>query len=514
MELTILDIISFVLFIALVIGISIFVSYKRSNKAVDYFLAGRSLSWWLIGMSLIASNISTEHFVGMAGAGFGEIGLAIASYEWIAAITLVFIALFFLPLFLKLGIYTLPEFLEHRFGSTSRTIMAIYMVIALVMAGMITVIYSGAIGLRAIFDMELQKGIWLIGILAAVYTIYGGLRAVVWSDLVQGLALLLGGIFVMILGFIKVGGVGSFLTENSDKLHLVLPMDNMDIPWTAFLLGIWIPNFFYWGFNQFIGQRALGAKSLREGQKGLMFAAIIKVAMPFIIVFPGIMAYQLYGDKITSADEAYPTLIANILPVGFRGIMFAALFGAIMSSLDSMLNSASTIFTIDIYSRLIKKKSSSKNLVFVGRVTTAICALFACLLGATPEKLGAGVFSYIQQVWGFISPGITTVFFFGIIFRRAPSSASVTALLLGPLLYGIYFFTPALKSNMAFLNAMAIIFVILFAIMWVMTLIKPLAQPVKFKENPDVNVTDTSSSIRWVGAGIIAVVAVIYIIFW
>ena len=320
MELSFWDYTFFIAFFVIVIGVSLWKSRGDENSE-DYFLAGRSLPWWLVGFSLIASNISTEHFVGMAGSGFGSLGLAVASYEWIAAITLVAVALFFLPRFLAAGIYTIPEYLEYRYNKISRSIMAFYMMIMYVAVALASVLYSGAIGLTTIFGLELSTAVWLIGILAGVYTVLGGLKAVVWTDLFQGAALIIGGFIVMVLGFNTLGeqvgggiisGISHFIEKNSDKLHMILPADNPDIPWTALIFGIWIPNFFYWGLNQFITQRTLASKSLAEGQKGILFAASIKLIIPFIIVIPGIMAFGLYGDQITNGDQAYPTLIKNI----------------------------------------------------------------------------------------------------------------------------------------------------------------------------------------------------------
>lgn len=270
MSLSPLDITAFVAFLSVVVGVSLWASRNEKDSA-DYFLAGRQLGGLLIGISLVASNISTEHFVGMAGSGFGAAGLAIASYEWIAAVTLVVVAFGLLPLFLKLGIYTMPEFLEVRFGPGPRTLMAGYMLVAYVGVAMAAVLYSGALGMQTLFGLDLLKGIWLVGALAGAYTIYGGLKAVVWSDLIQGISLLLGGALVLFLGMRAVGGWDAFVTANGDKLHVILPSDNSEIPWTALLLGIWIPNFFYWGFNQFITQRTLGARSLaaRDHSGGL-----------------------------------------------------------------------------------------------------------------------------------------------------------------------------------------------------------------------------------------------------
>ena len=508
MQLTLTDGIAFVSFLAFVVGVSLYAS-RREKDTKDYFLAGRHLTWWLIGFSLIASNISTEHFVGMAGAGFGEAGLAIASYEWIAAITLVVMALWLLPLFLRLGIYTMPEFLEHRYGRPARTLMAVYMMIAYIGVAIAAVLYSGALGLKTVFGLDLTTGIWLIGLLAGAYTIYGGLKAVVWSDLIQGSALLLGGLFVAILALNAVGGLESFLSQNGDKLHTILPADHPDIPWTAMLFGIWIPNFFYWGFNQFITQRTLGSKNLAHGQDGIMLAALIKLIIPFIIVFPGIMAFQLYGDQITNGDQAYAVLIQNLLPAGFRGIMFAALFGAVMSSLDSMLNSAATIFTMDIYAQHIDKTSSAERRLYVGRIATAVFVLLGCLIAPLPGKF-EGVFRYIQMVWGFISPGIVAVFFFGIINRRAPLSAALWGMGLSVPIYSLLNWA---LPDIAFLNHMAISFAVIVVVMATMTKVNPLPEPVVFAERGEVDLTPSSRA-RKLAAVIVGLTVLLYVIFW
>lgn len=526
MQLTLFDGVAFAAFIAAVIAISLYASRKEESSQ-DYFLAGRSLSWWLIGFSLIASNISTEHFVGMAGKGFGETGMAIASYEWIAAISLVVVALFLLPLFLRLGIYTMPEFLEYRYGPAPRTVMAVYLTVAYVAVALATVLYSGALGLITIFDIPsaLQQrfdmqpdqarfwalilSIWLIGVLAGAYTIYGGLKAVVWSDFLQGATLLIGGVMVTVIGLSKVGGFSFFMDQNADKLHMVLPRSHPDIPWTALLLGIWIPNFFYWGCNQFITQRTLAARSLAQGQKGIVCAAFLKLLMPFIIVIPGIMAFQLYGDQIANKDQAYPVLIQHILPAGLRGIFLAALVGAVMSSLDSMLNSASTIFTMDLYKRYLRPQADERRLLKVGRVTTAVLVVAGCLMAPFPEKFG-GVFEYIQKMWGFISPGILAVFVFGLIIRRAPSAAAVAALIAGVPVYGLLlWFLPGI----AFLNHMAITFAALIIIMGVITALRPLPAAVTFKTISPIDLTPSRSA-RWLSAVVIALTVALYILFW
>jgi solute:Na+ symporter, SSS family len=420
MELSILDISLFAAFFALVVGVSMYKSRKEENEE-DYFLAGRGLVWPLIGISLIAANISTEQFVGMAGQGAGNVGLAIASYEWMAAITLVIVAFLFLPKFLSSGIFTIPEFLEYRYNKTARTIMAVYMMLIYVAVTLAAVLYSGGLALHTIFNMDLTAAVWLIGIIAALYTTWGGLKAVAWADLFQGTALIIGGFIVLFFGLDAVGGLPVFLESNEDKLHMILPADHPVLPWTALIIGLWIPNLYYWGLNQYIAQRGLAAKSLKHGQLGVIFAAAIKLIIPFIIVFPGIMAAQLYPEQLSDSDMAYPLLIKNLIPTGLRGLIFAALAGAVISSLASMLNSASTIFTMDIFKGFIKKDPSRKELVKTGRIATMIFVLIGCVIAPNlghPRFLG--IFTYIQEFQGFISPGVLAAFLFGLIVKKLP----------------------------------------------------------------------------------------------
>jgi SSS family solute:Na+ symporter len=512
MQLSWLDIGVFLAFVCFVVGISLYKSRKKKETSEDYFLAGRSLFWYLIGFSLIASNISTEQFVGMSGQSAGHVGMAVASYEWVAAITLVFVALFFLPKFLKTGIFTIPEFLEYRYNPIPRAIMAFYTVIIYVAVTIAAVLYSGGLTLYTIFGIDLTTAVWIIGIIAAFYTTYGGLRAVVWADLIQGSALIIGGVLTMILGFIAVGGVSNFLQTNADRLHMILPSDHIEIPWTALVIGIWIPNFYYWGFNQYIMQRTLGAKSLKQGQRGVIFAASLKLLIPFIVVFPGIMALQLYKDQLSTADQAYPLLIKNLIPAGLKGFMFAAIFGAVMSSLDSMLNSASTIFTMDLYKRHFKKDASSKSLIKIGRIMTVVFVLVGCLIA--PQLMNPkfkGIFHYIQDFQGFISPGILAAFVFGIIFKRAPPSAAITALILNVPVYGIlhlkYF------DNIVFLNKMAITFGILILTMAIITILKPLTRPKVLPEGGGIDMKP-EAWVVWLGLAVIVATVVLYIIFW
>lgn len=511
MRLEALDVVVFVAFLALVVAVSLYAS-REEEDTEDYFLAGRRLSWWLIGFSLIASNISTEQFVGMAGSGYGSTGLAVASYEWIAAISLVVVAWLLLPRFLSAGIYTMPEFLEYRFGPRPRAIMAAFMMIMYVVVALPSILYSGAVTLHQMFpQVSLEAGVWAIGIIAGGYTVYGGLKAVVWSDLLQGGALLLGGALVMVLGFQAVGGVDAFFSHNADKLHVVLPASDPAIPWTALLFGIWIPNFFYWGLNQFITQRTLGARSLAAGQNGIMLAATLKLVTPFLVVFPGIMAFQLYGSELgPKMDQAYPMLITRILPAGLTGVVFAALFGAVMSTLDSLLNSASTILTMDLYRRHLRPDATPRQLVGIGRWTTAVFVIAGCAVAPQIAHMSKGVFDYIQKFQGFVSPGILAVFVFGMVVPRAPTVAAVTGLLLNIPVYGLLLWLwPALP----FLQAMAIVFLCVVIAMAILTWLQPLAAPVTLPRQTDFDLTSSRVG-RWWGTAIIAATVALYVVFW
>ena len=705
----IVDIVVFLGFIVAVISIGLIKSRDEETEgekgAQDYFLAGRGLTWWLVGFSLIAANISTEQFVGMSGKAADWLGMAIASYEWMAAVTLVVVAFVFLPKFLKSGIYTIPEFLEYRYTPAARTIMALFSLVVLVGVPTVTVIFSGAKVITANFrgyeiaglDLgDISTGCWIIGTLGAVYVFFGGLKACAWADLIQGAALVLGGCVIAMFAFevlssadpeqlIKTSrnseltvediadenGWGRFWKLNDaplpeGKLHMKRPIDDPDIPWSALLIGLWIPNFFYWGLNQYITQRTLGSKSLAEGQKGVVFAAFLKLVIPFVVVIPGILAFNLFnGDlrddavrrnaeivakyspelysKLSDAmkpdpsveenaslmeriegylasddtakpqvyafdadfqklypadsrqvqeynlslvqkdiepiatdeedpdekliseneklieavkgneslsekvgvetlidhdyDNAFPTLIRELLPEGngIKGFVLAAMFGAVVSSLASMLNSASTIATMDIYRKLFPNSSQS-TLVSMGRVFVALFVVIAMALApmlANPEF--DGIFSYVQEFQGFLSPGVLAIFVFGLLINRAPRSCGMVGLVLSPVLFAIFKFgkqIPGVSSipglitsesmkaagskgivDWPFLDRMALTFGIVLAVLTLMTVIKPLKQPVELPVNEEMDVT-SSPGAKLFGWVVIALTAVLYYIFW
>lgn len=510
MTLNWLDISVFLMFIFIVVGISLYKS-RREKTSEDYFLASRWLPWWLIGFSLIAANISTEQFVGMNGSAAGAVGLAIASYDWIAAITLVFVAIYFLPKFLRIGIFTLPEYLEHRYNPLARGIMAFYTIIIYVAVTIAAVLYSGGLTLHTIFDIDLTMAVWAIGFIAALYTTWGGLKAVAWADLFQGSALIIGGLCVAIFGFVAVGGVSSFMQHNSDKLHVFLPGDHPELPWTALLIGLWIPNLYYWGLNQYIAQRTLAARNLKHGQLGIIMAGGIQVFLPLIIVIPGIMAHQLYAGQMSTSDAAFPLLIRHLIPAGLRGFIFAAIAGAVISSLASMLNSASTILTMDLYKRHLNKDASSFVLISFGRIATIVFVVIGCVIA---PQLGdprfRGIFHYIQDFQGYISPGILAAFLFGMIFKRAPSSAGVAALILGVPVYGILHLPRF--AHIAFLNKMAISFSIIVLAMSVITWMRPLDEPKIMAARTPTEVK-TSPIVYLFGAIVVIATLSCYVIF-
>jgi SSS family solute:Na+ symporter len=472
-------VIAFFAFLAVVITVSLLKS-RGEKTGEDYFLAGRKLTWYLIGFSLIASNISTEQFVGMNSKAFSNWGMAVASYEWMSAIVLVFVALFFLPKFLKAGIYTMPEYLEYRYDKAARTTMAMFLMVLYVFAFLSSVLWSGSVFLTNYLDIGPMfqewfditdpvqatfyariAGVWTIALIGAAYTVFGGLSAVVWADLIQGSALLIGGCIIAWIGLDLAGGEGGIAAgwDNiindpacKQKLDVIRPWNDPHMPWVAiFIGGLWIPNIFYWGLNQFITQRTLGAKSVHEGQKGILFAAFMKLLLPFAVCIPGVVAFYFVTKGITNPDGAtlfidandpdttYPKFMQFVLTNQgwLMGLMFAAITGAVMSSFNSGVNSASTIFTMDIYKEYVNKNASGEKLLKVGRKASICFVLFACMWAPIIDKF-QGVFKYIQEVWGLISPGIVAVFVVGMLSKRVPRFVGKYALWAGGVVYAFF----------------------------------------------------------------------------
>lgn len=650
-----------VLFVVAVVGVIALGIWKARDEvhaeeagASGYFLAGRGLTWWLVGFSLIAANISTEQFVGMSGSAANWLGMAIASYEWMAAVTLVVVAFWFLPRFLKAGLYTIPEFLQYRFDGVARLAMAIPAIVTLVFVTTSSVIFSGAKFVSEYYNTvpvlnNLTAMCWLIAIFAAIYVFVGGLKACAWTDLVWGAALVLGGAVVMWFAFQNLAdrpadeliltkvansnataadleGAGAWErlkllndgkegeavpvhgpNQSGGKMHMVRPIKDTQIPWSALLIGLWIPNFFYWGLNQYIVQRTLGSKSLAEGQKGIVFAALLKLIIPFVVVIPGILAFNLFsGDLQNSAsnanerlfnssaatavfaaddafvvkhpdlaakalarnaqvagqdanlaadadaaavgsrinelavaattkgalvagtlkgydyDAAFPILVRNLIKPNpmISWFVLAALCGAVISSLASMLNSASTIATMDLYSKFTGVTNSAK-LVSVGRVFVVIFVLLAALVAPKLDNFES-IFSYIQEFQGFISPGILAVFIFGFFSPRTPRWFGVVGILTNVVAYAAFkwLLGPWIVNNgwwysgeIAFLDRMAICFFIVVLIGVIVTLLAPLTKPVELPVNDQIELT-SSKSAKVVGVAVVVLTIVLYGIFW
>ena len=445
-------------------------------------MAGKSLPWWAIGASLIAANISAEQFIGMSGSGFAG-GLAVASYEFMAAITLIIVAKFFMPIFIRQGIYTIPEFVEKRYSRQLRTILAVFWIGLFVFVNLTSVLFLGGKAIDTIIGMGdgrlIVPSIMGLAIIAALYSLRGGLSSVAWTDILQVLLLVVGGIITTIVAFHYVSpdgslsqGVQHVADVAGDRFHLILKQDNPEfhnLPGIVMLIGgLWVANLYYWGFNQYIIQRAFAAKSLPEAQKGLAFAAFLKLLIPFIVVIPGIIAYVMFtegsygaveaftlGNGALNNDNAYPWLISSFIPVGLKGLVVAALAAAIISSLASMLNSASTIFTMDIFKPYIAPKMEQKrdkavNLVNVGRLSAAIFLLVACLIAPLLGSVGQ-MFQYIQEYTGLVSPGILALFLLGLFWKKTNNKGAITGVIASiPIALALKF----LPIDMPFLDQM------------------------------------------------------------
>ena len=404
------------------------------KSAKDYFLAGNTLPWWAIGASLIAANISAEQIIGMSGSGYA-MGLAIASYEWMAAITLILVGKYLLPIFLKHGIYTMPQFLEQRYDHRVRIVLAVFWLAVYVFVNLTAVLWLGSLALNTVAGVPVQTALILLGAFALAYSLYGGLKAVAFTDIIQVVLLVLGGLIIVALTLDKVSGgegvIAGFveLTRVApEKFDMILSPDNehyMSLPGLSVLVGgMWIMNISYWGFNQYIIQRALAAKSVAEAQKGIAFAAFLKLLMPVIVVLPGIALFALNSD-LSSPDQAYPSAM-TLLPSGLKGLVFAALLAAIVSSLASMSNSISTLFTMDLLPSL-RAADKQGDPVKVGR-TVAVVAMVLAMLTAEP-LLGKfdQAFQYIQEFTGFFTPGIVVIFLLGMFWKKTTAAGALAA---------------------------------------------------------------------------------------
>ena len=650
---------------------------KKEKGAADYFLAGRGLSWWLVGFSLLAANISTEQFVGMSGQSADWLGLAIAGYEWLAAIVLVIVAFTFLPMLLKRGVFTIPQFLEERYNGIARVVMALVNLLILVGVPTAAVIYAGASVVSVYFDLSVTTGCLIIAGAATVYVYVGGLKACAWTDLIWGAALIVGGGVVAYFAIMALGefqtvpenvlatasttantagdalastgsqfcdGLSRMLNLNAGevsgatngiggKLHMMRESSDPVMPWTVYLLGLCIPNFFYWGLNQYIMQRTLASKSLEEGQLGIVFAAFLKLLIPFVVIIPGILAYNLFRDDLAKkaddntaaivktaetsgkkviydiatsrlvrvdaaassvefikknlnavgavdklgdvdakatelaaipaadvaartakADEilklekeltkdaranttdytvtttlaayqydyAFATLLRKLLPgTGWAWFVLAALFGAVVSSLASMLNSASTLFTMDLYNKTKEvttgKPASDKQLVAVGKIGVLVCAVIATVVAPFLDNPAfGGIFTFIQEFQGFLSPGVLAVFLFGFFVPKCPRVFGWLGIVVGAVAYASFKWVSILGcTDSSFLNRMGYSLIVVCLVGLILTIINAVkGGETVVLEDKGIIEMKTSGRAKGFGVAVIVATVVLYILFW
>jgi SSS family solute:Na+ symporter len=536
-----LDYIILAAYFALILGVGLWVSRKKpgaEQNAADYFLAGKGLSWWVIGASLIASNISAEQFIGMSGSGFA-IGMGIASYEFMAAITLIIVAVFFMPIFLKMGIYTMPEYLARRYDGRVKTTMAVFWLLVFVFVNLSSILYLGALTIKNVMfngaDIVLLGravdplfiGIILLGAFSAAYSVYGGLKSVAVTDVIQVVFLIGGGLITTYIALqyasdshSAVDGFVKLMRKAPEKFDMILAKDNpqySNLPGISVLIGgMWIANLYYWGCNQYIIQRALAGKSIREAQTGLAFAGVLKLLLPLIVVIPGIGAFVITTDpqnkhfgEIAKPDAAYPWLLHNFLPNGIKGLAFAALIAAIVSSLASMMNSISTIFTMDIYHGHFKKAATQTHLVRVGRITAVVALAISVPVAIALQNLDQA-FQFIQEFTGFVSPGALAIFLLGFFWKRATANGALLAAI------GTFVFSLLLKAvlpQIPFLDRMMLVFALCVLVMVASALIqKRPADAHTLATEPGMFAT--SFGFKVTSALIVGVLAVIYSVWW
>ena len=459
------DYIVFLFYFIIVAGYGLYIYYKKksaSGDSKDYFLAEGSLTWWAIGASLIASNISAEQFIGMSGSGF-QIGLAIATYEWMAAATLIVVAIFFLPVYLKNKIFTMPQFLNVRYNGTVSMIMAVFWLLLYIVVNLTSILFLGALAVSSISGLDFQLCMIGLAVFAIIITL-GGMKVIGYTDVIQVFFLILGGLATTYIALNLVSdhfggagvldGFGIVHERAADHFEMILHPDNpnyIDLPGLSVLIGgMWVINLSYWGCNQYITQRALGA-DLPTARNGLLFAAVLKLLMPLIVVIPGIAAYVLYNDGLfqeemlaggeLNPDRAYPVLL-NLLPTGLKGLSFAALTAAVVASLAGKANSVATIFSLDIYKKIFEKDASERKLVNVGKITIVLSMVLAIIIAPHLGIDKKGGFQYIQEYTGFVSPGIFAMFLLGFFWKKATSNAALFATIGGFLMSVIMKFLP------------------------------------------------------------------------
>ena len=536
------DYIVFLIYFVVVAGYGYWIYHKKKAKEMDskdFFLAEGSLTWWAIGASLIASNISAEHFIGMSGSGFA-LGLAISSYEWMAAATLIIVAVFFIPIYLKNKIFTMPQFLARRYNDTVATVMAIFWLLVYVFVNLTSIIYLGALAINSISGISFEWCIVGLAIFSIVVTL-GGMKVIGYTDVIQVLVLIMGGLVTCYLALSLVserfgfgGDVLKGLSIIKDKapshFHMIFDSSNpyyKDLPGLSVLVGgMWINNLNYWGCNQYITQRALGA-DLKTARSGILFAAFLKLLIPLIVVIPGITMYVMHQNGMFQAemadvngvikpDHSYPTLM-NLLPNGLKGLAFAALTAAIVASLAGKANSISTIFSLDIYKKFFNRNASEKKLVATGRITVIISMVLACLVVPALRNLDQA-YQFVQEYVGFISPGVLSIFLLGFFWKRTTAAAALTSALLTIPLSTIFKFLPSWTNgafpDIPFMDRMTLVFIILMLLTVVVSLLTPKNNDPNKQIIIDTKMFRCSPSFVVGSVIIVGILAALYTVFW
>ena len=475
-------------YFVLVFGVAIWATMReRSTRGTskDYFLAGRNVGWFLVGGSLFASNIGSEHLVGLAGVGAAS-GVAVGQFEIIASLMLLLLGWLFVPFYLSSGVFTMPEFLERRYSEATRWYLAVISVIGYVLTKISVTIYAGGIVFEAIMGVDFWTGALVVVVITGVYTIFGGLRAVLYTDLLQMFVLIGGSVAVTVLGLNALGGWGAMTeTVGPGFLSLWKPMSDPDFPWTGIIFGAPILGVWYWCTDQFIVQRVLAARDQDHARRGTVFAGYLKLLPLFIFVIPGVIAYALSQQgqlQLDTPDQALPTLIATLLPIGLRGLVVAGLLAALMSSLSSVFNSTSTLVTLDIYKKL-RPEASERQLVLVGQLTTGVLVVFGLLWIPFMRLISGQLYQYLQSVQAYIAPPIAAVFLIGVLWRRVNAHGAIAALITGfvlgmgrlvveisqPLQKGVL----EVYADINFLHFAIILFVICSAVLVVVSLLTP-----------------------------------------
>jgi len=535
------DYIVFLIYFFVVSGYGYWVYQSKKSKTTDtkdYFLAEGSLTWWAIGASIIASNISAEHFIGMSGSGFA-MGLAIASYEWMAAATLIIVGVFFLPIYLKNHIYTMPQFLSGRYNNTVSTLMTVFWLLVYVFVNLTSIFFLGALAIETITGISFNTCVIVLAIFSVIITL-GGMKVIGYTDVIQVFVLVMGGLITCYVALdlvsVKLGGKGVLDAlpilhrQAGDHFHMIFHKGDKfynELPGMAVLVGgLWINNLNYWGCNQYIVQRALGA-DLKTGRSGLLFAAFLKLLIPVIVVIPGIAAYVLYQNGYfqtemldatgtVKPDHAYP-LLMNLLPTGLKGLAFAALTAAIVASIAGKSNSIATIFTLDIYKKFINAEASEKRMVNVGRWSVIVASVIAIIVAPALRSFDQ-VYQFIQEYVGFISPGVFAIFLLGFFWKRTTSAAALTAALITIPLSILFKFLPVLSGDLIepipFLHRMSWVFVIIILLMVAITLLDT-----KSKDNPqgleiDKSMFKVTPSYMIASVIICGILAALYTVFW